>query len=63
MIKGVRILFVMVLVRGVCNKSVSHSIRCHVVHLQKSNMPVTEKQLDDLIELMDDDKNGEIDLR
>ena len=30
---------------------------------QKSNLAVTEKQLDDLIEIMDDDKNGEIDLK
>ena len=33
------------------------------VCFQKSNLAVTEKQLDDLIEIMDDDKNGEIDLK
>ena len=44
-------------------QGLDHTNAPHTTCLQKSNLAVTEKQLDDLIEIMDDDKNGEIDLK
>ena len=35
---------------------------CEFVCLQSAGLPVTEGQLDDLVDMMDDDGNGEVDL-